>query len=81
MVLRVPLHPLAGQRFERRQNRIGLLLLPGIAKETPNFLSAWIKQRHGFVLSPFFGGSRTVAQQYIERIRAIVPYIHNAHAK
>jgi hypothetical protein len=43
MVLGVLFHPLASQRFERRQNRIGLLLLPGITKETPYFLSAWIK--------------------------------------
>jgi hypothetical protein len=43
MVLWVLLHPLAGERFEWRQNRISLLLLPGVAKETPDFLSAWIK--------------------------------------
>jgi hypothetical protein len=43
MVLRVLFHPLAGQRFKRRQNGVGLLLLPRIAKETPDLLSAWIK--------------------------------------
>ena len=81
MVLWVLLHPLAGERFERRQNRIGLLLLPGVAKETPDFLSAWIKQRHEFALSPFFVGSRTVARQCIGHIRVIVPYRHSVHAK
>jgi hypothetical protein len=43
MVFRMLFHPLASQRFERRQNRVGLLLLPGIAKETPDFISTWIK--------------------------------------
>ena len=81
MVLRVLLHPLTRQRLKRGQNRISLLLLPGVAKETPNFLSAWIKQRHEFALSPFFAGSRTVARQCIGHIRVIVPYKHSAHAK
>ena len=81
MVLRVLLHPLTGQGFERRQNGVCLLLFPGIAKETPDFLSAWIKQRHEFALSPFFSGSHTAAQQCIGHIRVIVPYKHSAHAE
>ena len=81
MVLRVLLHPLTRQRLKWGQNRISLLLLPGVAKETPDFLSAWIKQRHEFALSPFFAGSHTVAQQCIGHIRVIAPYKHSAHAK
>jgi hypothetical protein len=43
MKLWVLLHPLTSQRFKWGQNGISLFLLPGIAKETPDFISAWIK--------------------------------------